>query len=293
MVCVLRGVEARSTGDLTALTEERRAAEEEEDVKEKPLPATEPPKRKNFRTDMGQSAPPGPVGRRSMSSVSGGSRRSTATSTSSSGGIQTLPLATQPSLKGPYEGQKIMPWAKVGNFRMIDANHGVQPDEALAKALEQLAGEDWEKNVDGELNPTVAQFVTICAGLLAVLRLVTHHPETIMVEYKSTTQLLLKQVKLDAICKTTDIASKDQVGVMRACRLTLVLQVKNLRSQVGRAAVHVMAELFVQLKRSMESDLEKIALPLVLKTGETNRFLREDCNLCLDRWAGFAKYFIH
>ena len=80
-------------------------------------------------------------------------------------------------------------------------------------------------------------------------------------------------------------------------------QVKNLRSQVGRAAVHVMAALFeqvlltfaknltdfymtllyIQLKRSMESDLEKIALPLVLKTGETNRFLREDCNIALDR----------
>jgi len=103
--------------------------------------------------------------------------------------------------------------------------------------LEHLASEDWEKNVD---------------GLLSVLRLVTHHPETIMVEYKSTTQLLLKQVK-------------------------------NLRSQVGRAAVHVMAALFEQLKRSMESDLEKIALPLVLKTGETNRFLREDCNIALDR----------
>ena len=40
---------------------------------------------------------------------------------------------------------------------------------------------------------------------------------------------------------------------------------------------------FIQLKRSMESDLEKIALPLVLKTGETNRFLREDCNIALDR----------
>ena len=82
-----------------------------------------------------------------------------------------------------------------------------------------------------------------------------------------------------------------------------VTQVKNLRSQVGRAAVHVMAALFeqvlltfaknltdfymtllyIQLKRSMESDLEKIALPLVLKTGETNRFLREDCNIALDR----------
>ena len=69
---------------------------------------------------------------------------------------------------------------------------------------------------------------------------------------------------------------------------------------MGRAAVHVMAALFeqvgvsiatnhlmtvlnIQLKRSMESDLEKIALPLVLKTGETNRFLREDCNIALDR----------
>ena len=31
--------------------------------------------------------------------------------------------------------------------------------------------------------------------------------------------------------------------------------------------------LLCQLKRSMESDLEKIALPLVLKTGETNRSL--------------------
>ena len=29
--------------------------------------------------------------------------------------------------------------------------------------------------------------------------------------------------------------------------------------------------------------MEKIALPLVLKTGETNRFLREDCNIALDR----------
>ena len=80
---------------------------------------------------------------------------------------------------------------------MIDTDPGLQPDEALAKALEQLAGEDWEKNVDGEFKLSAAQFVTICAGLLAVLRLVTHHPETIMVEYKSTTQLLLKQVRLN------------------------------------------------------------------------------------------------
>merc|ERR1719483_1483387 len=41
--------------------------------------------------------------------------------------------------------------------------------------------------------------------------------------------------------------------------------------------------MFEFLKRSMESDIEKIALPLILKTGETNRFLREDCNQSLDK----------
>jgi hypothetical protein len=32
----------------------------------------------------------------------------------------------------------------------------------------------------------------------------------------------------------------------------------------------------------MEQDLEKIALPLISKTGDTNKFLREDCHLALD-----------
>ena len=84
------------------------------------------------------------------------------------------------------------------------------------------------------------------------LRLVHHHPETVIVEYKQIMQLVLKQVK-------------------------------NLRSQVARAAVHLVGDMFATLKRSMESDLEKIALPLVMKTGETNRFLREDCNQALDK----------
>ena len=105
----------------------------------------------------------------------------------------------------------------------------MQPDEALTKALEHLASEDWEKNVDGRISiqtsnlksKSIGEFVLTlgeaifalitptnyyndrqsqelyishCAGLLSVLRLVTHNPETIMVEYKATTQLLLKQV---------------------------------------------------------------------------------------------------
>ena len=61
-------MEAKSTGDLSSLVEEQRlrktegGEEEEEEGEEgerRIQPATEPPKRKNFRTDMGSSAPPG------------------------------------------------------------------------------------------------------------------------------------------------------------------------------------------------------------------------------------------
>ncbi len=44
----------------------------------------------------------------------------------------------------------------------------------------------------------------------------------------------------------------------------------------------VVGELFTHLKRNMEPDLEKIILPLILKSGDTNKFLREDCNVALD-----------
>ena len=40
--------------------------------------------------------------------------------------------------------------------------------------------------------------------------------------------------------------------------------------------------MFQTLKRSMESDLEKLANPLILKTADTNKFLREDCHVALD-----------
>lgn len=44
----------------------------------------------------------------------------------------------------------------------------------------------------------------------------------------------------------------------------------------------VVGELFIHLKRNMEPELEKIMLPLILKSGDTNKFLREDCNVALD-----------
>ena len=44
----------------------------------------------------------------------------------------------------------------------------------------------------------------------------------------------------------------------------------------------VVGEMFNVLKKSMESDMEKVMLPLILKSGDTNKFLREDCNVALD-----------
>ena len=44
----------------------------------------------------------------------------------------------------------------------------------------------------------------------------------------------------------------------------------------------VVGQLFLHLKRSMEAELEKVMLPLILKSGDTNKFLREDCNVALD-----------
>ena len=52
--------------------------------------------------------------------------------------------------------------------------------------------------------------------------------------------------------------------------------------QVCRTAVMVVGEMFHHLKKSMESDMEKVMLPLILKSGDTNKFLREDCNVALD-----------
>ena len=44
----------------------------------------------------------------------------------------------------------------------------------------------------------------------------------------------------------------------------------------------VMGELFLHLKRNMEYELEKTVVALILKSGDTNKFLREDCHVSLD-----------
>ena len=52
--------------------------------------------------------------------------------------------------------------------------------------------------------------------------------------------------------------------------------------QVCRVAAMTLGEMFLQLKRHLEAELDKTVVPLVLKSGDTNKFLREDCHVALD-----------
>ena len=64
-------------------------------------------------------------------------------------------------------------------------------------------------------------------GLTSLLRLVHHTPDFVVLHYSQLMHLLLRQVK-------------------------------NLRSQVARAAIYTLADMFDYLKRSMEGELEKV-----------------------------------
>ena len=54
----------------------------------------------------------------------------------------------------------------------------------------------------------------------------------------------------------------------------MMAELKNLRSQVCRLAGQAFAELFFHLGKSMEVDLEKVAVLLLQKAADTNKFIR-------------------
>lgn len=62
----------------------------------------------------------------------------------------------------------------------------------------------------------------------------------------------------------------------------LLTQLKNLRSQVCRAACQCAGAVFLHLGRSVEPDLEKLLKELLQKSADTNKFIRSDANLALD-----------
>lgn len=89
-------------------------------------------------------------------------------------------------------------------------------------------------------------------GLQLLVRLMRHHPETVHTQLHSVVVAVAKQVR-------------------------------NLRSQVARAACQASGELFLSQKKALETDLDELASPLLHRTSDTNRFLRADSNAALDK----------
>ena len=52
--------------------------------------------------------------------------------------------------------------------------------------------------------------------------------------------------------------------------------VKNLRSQVCRAAVQEVGVVFLHVGKSLESDVDSLVKELLQKSADTNKFIRQD-----------------
>ena len=64
------------------------------------------------------------------------------------------------------------------------------------------------------------------------------------------------------------------VSNIHAIVLALVQEVKNLRSQVSRFALLTFGDLFSNLRRNMDVDLDIAVKTILAKNGETNDFIR-------------------
>lgn len=104
-------------------------------------------------------------------------------------------------------------------------------------------------------NPTVAinealgflsqsDWQKICSGLRMIRRLACHHPEDVC----------------PSLLKVSEKVTQ---------------QVKNLRSKVCISAIVCLRDLFKCLKKNMDTDLDRVVPTLLLKSAETNHFIRE------------------
>ncbi|KAF0314623.1 TOG array regulator of axonemal microtubules protein 1 [Amphibalanus amphitrite] len=89
------------------------------------------------------------------------------------------------------------------------------------------------------------------SGLTDLVRLFRHHPDTVS-------------------------------GDLKAVVAAIVKQMKNLRSQVLRAAVQTSAEMFQHVGRAAEPNMESMVAILLQKTSDTNKFIKADSNRALD-----------
>nr|XP_022919145.1 uncharacterized protein LOC111427990 [Onthophagus taurus] len=95
-------------------------------------------------------------------------------------------------------------------------------------------------------------------------------------EWEITMKGLQNLIKLVRHHQTTVESNLHQICV------GLSKHIKNLRSQVARNACTAASELFRTCKKHMEVEIEELAIPLLHRTADTNKFLRSDANTALD-----------
>ncbi|XP_051941985.1 TOG array regulator of axonemal microtubules protein 1-like [Hippocampus zosterae] len=71
-------------------------------------------------------------------------------------------------------------------------------------------------------------------------------------------------------------------GRLRDVCLSLIQEVKNLRSGVSRTAVCTLGDLYMHLQKAMDQELEGTVKALLQKAGESNAFIRQDVDAALD-----------
>ncbi|CAH1184100.1 unnamed protein product [Phyllotreta striolata] len=113
------------------------------------------------------------------------------------------------------------------------------------------------------------------------------------IKLKDTLQLALNQLSntewevmilgLQSLSRIAKYHPEVIEGQIHTVCVNLAKHIKNLRSQVARAACHTATELFASCRRSLEIELEEIAGPLLHRTADTNKFLRSDANAALDQ----------
>ncbi|XP_013416093.1 TOG array regulator of axonemal microtubules protein 1 [Lingula anatina] len=89
-----------------------------------------------------------------------------------------------------------------------------------------------------------------CDGLSLIRRLAKHHPAVLAAN-------------------------------LHPVNVAVMAEVRNLRSQVSRLAITTLGEMFLNLKKNMDADLENTTKVLLHKNGESNGFIREDCEKAL------------
>ena len=62
-----------------------------------------------------------------------------------------------------------------------------------------------------------------------------------------------------------------------------ILKVKNLRSQVSRFGLLTLGDLFTNLKKYMDVDLDMSVKAILQKNSESSDFIRADVEKCLDK----------